>query len=387
MRIRGSGTVTAAGTGKWRLRVSADGKRLSRVVAGTRPQADKALRGWLAEIDSGQVATSTMTVGEAVGRHADEQERRGLATKTVRRSRTMPADHLPAVVLRMPIKDLRHRHLEEAYQALGAAGAKPGTVRALAAVMSGVCTWAQRQELVQGNVARLARVPGVQPERHDPPTVEQLAKLVEAADQISPAAGMLVRLAAATGARRGELAALRWTDVDWERHTLSVARSLVEAGGPPVEGPTKTRTRRVISIDVGTVGLLRAWQAEQADLARLCEAQLLPDGFVLAAQELGIDGTVPWSPDRMTRAFERARDKVKGCERIRLHDLRHAHATMLLELGVPLHVVSGRLGHGAETTTARTYAHFVERTDRAAADLIGALVHGPARLAVVETGT
>lgn len=75
---------------------------------------------------------------------------------------------------------------------------------------------------------------------------------------------------------------------------------------------------------------------------------------------------------------ERARCWVDGCERIRLHDLRHAHPTMLLELDVPLHVVSGRFGHGAETTAARTYAHFVERSDRAADDLIGVLVRAGA---------
>lgn len=63
------------------------------------------------------------------------------------------------------------------------------------------------------------------------------------------------------------------------------------------------------------------------------------------------------------------------CGHHRLHDLRHGHATMLLQMGVPLYVVSGRMSHDAETTTARIYAHFVERTDRTAADLIGAIVH------------
>ena len=83
--------------------------------------------------------------------------------------------------------------------------------------MSGVCNWAQRQQFVPTNVAKLARVPAGVSERHDSPTVEQLGALIVVADQVSASAGMLVRIAAATGARCGELAAcggLMWTRID-----------------------------------------------------------------------------------------------------------------------------------------------------------------------------
>lgn len=382
MRIRGSGTVTAAGAGKWRLRVSADGKRLSRVVTGTRPHAERVLRDWLAEVERGDTPTPVVVLRDCIDPAGRDMARQGRTPKHVDRTRRLLELHAGPLLGR-PVASIRHRDIEQLLETMAEAGLSPATQRHLHAAMSGVLRWAQREDLVAGNAARIARKPSLVSERHDPPTAGQVALFVAAGDRVAPAVGMLIRLAAVTGCRRGELAALRWSDVDWERHTLSVARAVTElAGGGWVEGPTKNRHRRVISIDIGTVGLLRGWRAEQVSIAEVCEVELLADGFVLAAQDHEVDGSVPWLPERMSHGFRSARRQVPGCGHIRLHDLRHAHATLLLAAGESLLTVAGRLGHDP-AVTARTYSHFLERTDRGAADLIGVLVHGPGNRAEI----
>jgi integrase len=340
------------------------------------------LRDWLAEVERGDTPTPVVVLRDCIDPAGRDMARQGRTPKHVDRTRRLLELHAGPLLGR-PVGSIRHRDIEQLLETMAEAGLSPATQRHLHAAMSGVLRWAQREDLVAGNAARIARKPSLVTERHDPPTAGQVALFVAAGDRVAPAVGMLIRLAAVTGCRRGELAALRWSDVDWERHTLSVARAVTElAGGGWVEGPTKNRHRRVISIDIGTVGLLRGWRAEQVSIAEVCEVELLADGFVLAAQDHEVDGSVPWLPERMSHGFRSARRQVPGCGHIRLHDLRHAHATLLLAAGESLLTVAGRLGHDP-AVTARTYSHFLERTDRGAADLIGVLVHGPGNRAEI----
>jgi integrase len=86
------------------------------------------------------------------------------------------------------------------------------------------------------------------------------------------------------------------------------------------------------------------------------------------------DGTKPWVPNEVTKVFIRLRNSI-GLPNVRLHDLRHFSATRLLAAGVPVRTVSGRLGHANAATTLGVYAHFVEESDREAADALGAVLH------------
>jgi integrase len=102
----------------------------------------------------------------------------------------------------------------------------------------------------------------------------------------------------------------------------------------------------------------------------VCELTFKDDGYVFTTTADGID---PLHPDTITKSFGRVckSQEVKG---VRLHDLRHLHATQLLAAGVPVRTVSGRLGHANAATTLNVYAHFLEASDREAADVIGNLL-------------
>jgi integrase len=187
------------------------------------------------------------------------------------------------------------------------------------------------------------------------------------------------RLLAATRMRPGEALALRWRDVDLDAGRLAVRRSIgvgktKGAGERLVEGPTKTGRSRVVDLDAGTVAVLRAYRAARGLLA----LNLGRDSALVLSN---LDGT-HWHPERFSRRFAgqvvQAR-KALGEERlpvIRLHDLRHTHATLLLADGVPVKVVSERLGHASATITLTVYQHVHPGMGRQAADRFAALLEG-----------
>lgn len=229
---------------------------------------------------------------------------------------------------------------------------------------------AVRWEWIPVNPCVNARPPKQKRASITPPSIEQLVALLDAAREHDPDVGAFVHLAAATGARRGELCALRWSSLDLDGGTVRISEAVVMGEGDlPVLKDTKTGNVRRIALDAGTVATLREHRARCAERALACGASLPDDGFVFS---LDADGERPWRPDHATAQFERVRIKAE-VDGVRLHDLRHYHATRLLTSGVDLATVAGRLGHaGGGKTTLAVYAHFLDHADRGAADVIGA---------------
>lgn len=378
--MRGDGSVVAHGPGRWRLHASVGvdpttGRRdrRSRIVEGTRREAQAALRRWLTELESVAPGSRGVTLADAVAAHLDELEQRGRRHLTVHRYRRLAAMWLPDRIGAVAMTELRHRHIEAVLASMVAAGQSASSGRQMLSLLSGACRWAQRAEVVAANVARIARRPVGHPARHDPPTADQVRALMAAAAAISTPAAVLVRLAAASGARRGELAALRWSDIDMKAGVVSISRSLGAGPGGPVEQAPKTpRSVRSVTLDSGTVALLAAWRAELDAFAAASGVRPAGDGRVFADLR-DPTGRTGWHPDTMSACWRRVRAHVPGCGSHRLHDLRHAHATMLLDAGSPAVAVAERLGH-ANLAMIATYGHRTSAADRAAAGVIGGLL-------------
>lgn len=139
--------------------------------------------------------------------------------------------------------------------------------------------------------------------------------------------------------RRGELCALKWSDVDLSARILRVQRAVVAIPGGTLEKSTKTKSKRRISLDPTTIDTLRHHQSNKTQIATGLGIPLSPDPFVFSHAP---DQSTPLHPDNTTAAFRRLKNN-NGISR--LHDLRRAHATQLLMAGVPPKTVSGRLGH------------------------------------------
>jgi integrase len=203
--------------------------------------------------------------------------------------------------------------------------------------------------------------------RHRPPAPHELAKLSALATEVDVDLADYILLAAATGARRSELIALRWADLDLDRASVWIARGIVLGFDGVVEKDTKTHAARRVSLDPTTVAAMAAHRARAVDRAQLCGHEL-DDGAFLFSNEA--DGSKCWYPDSVSRSFARLCRKA-GLKGARLHDLRHYVATRLLSAGVDVRTVAGRLGHRNAATTLNVYSHFLVESDREAANVLG----------------
>lgn len=181
----------------------------------------------------------------------------------------------------------------------------------------------------------------------------------------------LLATAATTGLRRGELCGLRWASVDLDAGTLKVEHTRTSVGGKIVEGHGKSEhSRGVVDLDDDTVSMLRDWRTRQA-------RQRLSLGSAWAAGEhtfTRADG-VPWRPDYVSREFDRL-VKVYGLPRLTLHGLRHTSASILIDKGIAIEVVSKRLRHANSTITSAVYAHRQRESGKQAADAVGSAIFG-----------
>jgi integrase len=201
-------------------------------------------------------------------------------------------------------------------------------------------------------------------------------------------------LAAYTGARRGELLNLRWTDVDLDAKKIAISGSTAVIGGERINGTTKSGRTRVIAIDDGTAAVLRQHRAGQA-----AEQTLAGDywrgtsnGYVFTTGwgEPIYPDTVSSLMTKFIRAHNEPENRPRPKDQLphaRLHDLRHLHATTLLLSGVPVHVVAARLGHADPAITLRVYAHVIRAAEAAAADIFAQAVNTPKPTAAHHPGT
>jgi len=197
-------------------------------------------------------------------------------------------------------------------------------------------------------------------------TAEQLAAFLAATrdDRLHA----LWHLLALTGMRRGEALGLQWDDIDLEAASLSVRRALIPNGREVVTSEPKTaRGRRVIALDPGTVAVLKGQAARQ--LEEQAHAKSWSETGLIFTRE---DGEA-LHPEVVSRFFRQAVKRAL-LPAIRLHDLRHTHATLALRAGIHPKVLSERLGHASISITLDTYSHAIPAMQEEAAARIAELV-------------
>lgn len=208
---------------------------------------------------------------------------------------------------------------------------QPRTIRQIHAILRTALGYAIKWGWIDRNPAQHASPPKVTASEIHPPDPAQAARLVETASKLDRELGVFVWLAMVTGARRGELCALRWTDVRVDERDLLIARSYVTRRGGHVVKDTKTHQRRRLALDAATVELLTEHRGRCAKRAEDAGLDYLEGGYVFSRDGFGEE---PWLPDTTTHQFQRAARKAGvSC---RLHDLRHYTATQLIGGGVDL---------------------------------------------------
>ena len=157
-----------------------------------------------------------------------------------------------------------------------------------------------------------------------------------------------------TGLRRGEALALRWKNVDFENGKLQVLESVhrLHNGEYQIKEPKTPHSRRSVSISESLKLLLMEYKCEKGKAFSDIGKSLSPDTFLFSR----LDNGLPFDPDSLTKAFRLAIKKA-DLPYIRLHDLRHTHATLMLKAGIHPKIVSERLGHANIGITLDTYSH------------------------------
>lgn len=291
-----------------------------------------------------------------------------LRPHTLRSYRGTIEFHLKPALGMSRLSALDRRTIEQLYEGLVRSGGrqgrplKPKTVASIHTVLNGALKDAVLDGLLAVSPAARARRP-----RHDPRqteiegdlhvwTVEQAAHFLEEVDDHPQRA--LWHLAIGTGARRGEILGLRWCDADLDARVIRIARSLSRVGGVTRLLGTKTSSNRTLAIGDGVVdALARERQAQEARRRAAGPAWRDEWGLVFTDG----DGT-PLQPERVSYEFRRL-VRVLDVPVIRLHDLRHTHASLLLAQGAPMKLVSERLGHAKIAMTMDNYAHLLPAMD------------------------
>jgi len=383
-------TIRQRRRGVWEVRVylgcdpiTGKKRQRSRVVYGTKHHAGAVAAAMEADRYSAH-APSAMerTVGDLLRAwYSHGEPSWSAATAAGYRSRIRLVS--PTPIGRASVAELTGEQLDRWYVGLVRAGVTAANIRNHHAMLRRALNQGVRWGWLPSNPALLASSPRV-PTRHvvAMQARDVIAAANAAADE-SLLTGLCVRLAAVTGARRGELVGLQWDDLDGELLSISRNVTTISVGDikhhRPVRlnvGATKTHSRRRITLDVETVALLWRWREECEARARAIGAELGP--WIVSEADANIS---PCSPDWLTRVWARARQQAGLAPHWRLHDLRHWAATTLIAAGEDIRLVAGRLGHARAATTLDVYAHFIECADGGAADALAA------RLANVVTDT
>jgi integrase len=270
------------------------------------------------------------------------------------------------------LSKLRPTHISEWVTTLRTRGGEkskplsPKTVRNVFGLLHGAIEWALGLELIGRNVCHTnaAKPPRPSPSPAKALSDEEVVRLLTVAN--ATRWGPFVTLALATGARRGELCALSWSDVDLENQTLTIAKSLSQTKDRIELKSTKTGGIRRLGLSRIALDALRRQRGMQEQDKQLAGEPYVDEG-ALFTSPLGLRVT----PMSATKAFVRLA-KAARISTTRLHDTRHTAATHLIVGGTDVRTTASVLGHTTPNVTLSIYAHLVADVQRAAVDRLGA---------------
>lgn len=381
-----TGAIDERGHDVWRIRYRVGGENYSKTIHGSKADASKALRAALKAADDGaHVAPDRMTLAAWVTSWSALQARKVQARTLERYEQLLRVHILPALGDKR-LQQITGTKIDEFYGQLIDKGLSARTIHHVHVMLKSCLTTAVRKGLLVSNPADRAEAPRAADS--DAGTVlepEELSALVKGFRDVKGVRHPLfeiVAVAAYTGARRNEVLALKWSDLDVDKKTLRIERALEEtkAHGRRTKAPKTERGSRTIDIDDSLVSVLRALRerhlrivagipdgVEAPDLSLV----KLPDGALMfPAPGVPFDLTKHRDAHAVTRVFKKQAGRLGF--HLRFHDLRGTHETFLLDRGVAVHTVAARCGHDP-AVLLKAYAKRTRGSDQRAAQLIGAV--------------
>ncbi len=365
--------------GCWRLQVAVDPdlvtgerRRLSRTIRGTRTEATEALQRMVVEAGAGLYGGGRVSVGDLLDQFMASAT---LGISTREDWGCVIERHLKPALGTVPLWKLTARDCDQLYARMAWRGLGPSRVRCAHVVLHRAVAQAVRCGWLARNPVSSATRPPVPKVAITPPRIEAVRLALTTARQVNPDLWCWLQVAVATGARRGEVCALRWRDVDLDEGIVRIERSVsATASSGIVVKSTKTGRSRVVSLTPQGIWALTERRAHAERAAAEAGRAFEESALIFSSDALG---RCPWRPEVVTRRWGRLRAGIE-LEQVRLHDLRHFVATELLSAGVDVRTVANRLGHARTSTTLDIYWAWVPARDREAAEHLGALLEADA---------
>jgi len=321
------------------------------------------------------IAPTKLTVGEYLTAWIDAHARK-IKPTTLNRYRELIKDYLVPRLGSIKLQELKPLHIEQFYNSMaeqvGVAGKHlaPRTARQAGAILKTALKQAVEVEnLITINPATRVKLPKSNSVTPTPYNFSELKQFLEIAR--SHRLYFYFRLSAFTGARRGELLALKWADFDGK--TINLTKNRTSIGNEVIEQNTTkggNNGQRRVPLDNETIEQFKEHRRRQLS-ERLALGEYWQDTEYVFTQENGLPLYTNTVSDLYRKLIKKA-----GLRHNRLHDLRHAHATELLRLGEPLHVVANRLGHRDAMVTATIYAHVSDQQAETASATFANAVQG-----------
>lgn len=367
-RAHGEGGLVRRKDGRWAGSFySVEGKRVY-VYGSTQQEALEKLRKAQSEQEQGVLATGPkLKLGVYLEQWLEDVKKPELRVSSYVKYKKLIVGYIIPALGNLQLQKLTPQHVQSFYTKKLKEGLSAKTVHSIHGVLHNAIDNAVRWRLVPKNVTDLVTPPRLEKHEVQSLTLEQARTLLAAAR--GHRLDMLLTLALTTGMRRGELLALRWSDIDLESGLLQVRRTVdFIARYGYVEGEPKTaRSRRKIVLPAFVVAMLKQHRKNQLE-------QRLKVGDDWQDRDLvicGLEGNY-LNPRYLLKLFDKLLVEA-GLSHMRFHDLRHSVVTLLLGMGVDPRTIQEFVGHEDITTTLRIYSHVLPSMQQGVADKLSEL--------------
>jgi len=353
------GQIIEKSKGVWLIRIqqrdsNSKRKSFSETFKGTKSEADKQLTKKLGELDNGTLnANSKQTLGEYLDVWLETIAKPRLHQRTFGDYKDLMRLHVRDSLGNIKLSDLKAIHIQTLYGELQTKkNLAARRVRYVHAVLSSALRKAVELDILPRNVAKLVQLPKETKKEMDVLSEAECGLFLNALK--GERLETMFSFALATGLRPEEYLALQWKDIDFDKQTASVRRAVIRLPKSKwyFSEPKTKSSRRTLPLPVTLVKELRAHRRKQNE-ERLKLGAAWQNHDLVFPSEVG----TPSTHSNITQVYKRVLKNAELRTSLRLYDLRHSHATLLLKAGVHAKVVSERLGHSTIALTLDVYSH------------------------------
>jgi integrase len=345
------------------------GKRKQKTVSGfrTKKEAEAACAELLSKLNKGiYVEETDCTVDEFMEHFFRVYVRAQLRKRTIENYERVHKNYIHPALGAIKLKDLNVPMIQKMFSDMNEKGLSSSTLKTTYVVLKNALNKAVQWEMLQRNVMDKIPCPKVEKKERVTWTLEQAKQFLDMSRKRNPNYYIAFLLAIFTGMRKSEILGLQWKDIDFDNNLIYIQRSLLYKKGGEYEfdDVKSASSRRTIAIDSFVSAELKKHKIRQNEYKLAFGPEYQDWNLVVTTYK----GT-PMNQRALSTELYLIQEKL-GLPKIRFHDLRHTHATILLQLGANPKVISERLGHSDIGITLDIYSHVIPNMQKEAAEKI-----------------